>query len=84
MDVQAKRRTSMSRYATIQIAAAVFVALAAAAFISTPARAASDAEKQATATCKAEVKEQARYQEMSWWARHKAVKKCVNEALAHH
>jgi len=40
--------------------------------------------KQATATCRAEVKEHAKYNEMSLWAQHKAVKKCVNEALAKH
>jgi hypothetical protein len=33
---------------------------------------------------KAAVKEHAKYNEMSLWARHKAVKKCVNEALAKH
>ena len=42
------------------------------------------AVKQATATCRAEVKEHAKYNEMSLWAQHKAVKKCVNEALAKH
>ena len=46
----------------------------------------SDADKaalkQATATCRAQVKEQARFEEMSWHARHKLVKKCVNETLA--
>jgi hypothetical protein len=41
------------------------------------------ASKQATATCKAEVKEKARFQEMSWYERHKLVKKCVDEALKH-
>jgi hypothetical protein len=52
----------------------------------TPASAASDAGalKQATAACKANVKEQARYHEMSWWAQHKAVRACVKEALAKH
>ena len=38
----------------------------------------------ATATCRAEVKEHAKYNEMSLWAQHKAVKKCVAEALAKH
>jgi hypothetical protein len=38
--------------------------------------------KQATATCPAEVKQQAKYHEMSWYAQHKAVKNCVKEALA--
>ena len=42
------------------------------------------AVKQATATCRAEVKEHAKYNEMSLWAQHKAVKKCVAEALAKH
>jgi len=45
----------------------------------------SDADKaalkQATATCRAQVKEQARFEEMSWYARHKLVKKCINETL---
>ena len=40
--------------------------------------------KQATATCRAEVKEHAKYHEMSWYAQHKAVKNCVKEALAKH
>jgi len=40
--------------------------------------------KQATATCRAEVKERAKYHEMSWYAQHKAVKNCVKEALAKH
>ena len=46
----------------------------------------SDAEamKKATADCKAEVKEKAKYQEISWLARHKMVKKCVQETLANH
>jgi hypothetical protein len=55
----------------------------------TPAVAAmSDADKaaiaEATAKCKAQVKEQAQYQEISLWARHKAVKKCVKNMLAGH
>jgi hypothetical protein len=48
--------------------------------------AATDADKvalqQATASCKAEVKEYAKYNETSWWQRHKMVNKCVNDALA--
>jgi hypothetical protein len=43
----------------------------------TLAEAADAAVKQATATCPAEVKEHAKYNEMSLWAQHKAVKKCV-------
>ena len=42
------------------------------------------AVKQVTATCRAEVKERAKCNEMSLWAQHKAVKKCVTEALAKH
>ena len=38
--------------------------------------------QQATASCKAEVKECAKYNETSWWQRHKMVKKCINDALA--
>lgn len=50
----------------------------------TPAAAVSDTEalKRATASCKADVKEQARYHELSWWAQHKAVKKCIKNTLA--
>jgi hypothetical protein len=40
------------------------------------------ARKQATATCRTQVKEQASYKEMSWYARHKAVRACVKDALA--
>jgi hypothetical protein len=40
------------------------------------------ARKQATATCRAQIKEQANYKELSWYARHKAVKSCVKETLA--
>ena len=59
------------------------------ALMSTPAGAApmSDVDKaalkQATATCRAQVKEQARFEEMSWYARHKLVKKCIKETLKH-
>ena len=42
------------------------------------------AVKQATATCRAEVKEHAKYNEMSLWAQDKAVNKCVEDALAKH
>jgi hypothetical protein len=37
--------------------------------------------QQATASCKTEVKEYAKYHETSWWQRHKMVKKCVDDAL---
>jgi stress-induced morphogen len=61
-----------------------------AASVSRPAAAApmSDADKaamkKANDSCKAQVKEEAHFHEMSWWARHKAVKKCVNDMLAGH
>jgi hypothetical protein len=42
------------------------------------------AVKQATATCRGEVKEHAKYNEMSLWAQHKAIKRCVADALAKH
>jgi hypothetical protein len=78
----------MSRFTTALVAVIVAACAGAAAFTPMPAGAASDADaaamKQATATCKAQIKEEARYHEMSLWARHKAVKKCVAEALAHH
>jgi hypothetical protein len=38
--------------------------------------------QHATDSCKAQVKEYAKYNEISWWQRHKMVKKCVNDALA--
>ena len=42
------------------------------------------AQKKATADCRAQVKERAKYEEMSWYARRKAVKNCVKETLAGH
>jgi hypothetical protein len=46
------------------------------------ATAATDADKAALASCKAEVKEYAKYNETSWWQRHKMVQKCVKDAVA--
>ena len=40
------------------------------------------ARKHASAKCRVQIKEQANYKEMSWYARHKAVRSCVKEALA--
>jgi hypothetical protein len=40
------------------------------------------ARKKATIACRAQVKEQANYKEMSWYKRHKAVRACVKDALA--
>ncbi len=42
------------------------------------------AVQKATADCRAQVKEQARFHEMSWYARHKAVRECVKNGLAKH
>jgi hypothetical protein len=80
----------MSRFITMLSAGTLAAAVVAgSAFLSAPAGAAmSDAGaaamKKATADCKAEVKEKAKYQDMSWLARHKMVKKCVQETLANH
>ena len=41
------------------------------------------ATKQAAATCRVQVKEQARFEEISLYARHKLAKKCINETLKH-
>jgi len=81
----------MSSFVTALSARIIAAALVgSAATLSSTAMAApmSDADKvalkNATDTCKAQVKEQAKFQEMSWWARHKAVKKCVGDMLAGH
>jgi len=58
------------------------VALLAAA----PAAAAPDkaAIKDATAKCRAQVEERAHFEAMSLLARHRAVRKCVDDTLASH
>ncbi len=72
----------------LKVTIAFSIVLAQAAFALAPAAAASDTDKaamaQAKANCKAQVKEQARFNEMSWYARHKALKDCVKNALAKH
>jgi hypothetical protein len=75
----------MSRF-TFALSAGIFTALIFVAGSTFTAAAATDADaaKQAKANCKAEVKEHARYYEMSWWAQHKAVQKCIKDALAGH
>ncbi len=64
------------------------ILVSAPAFVTPAAAAMSDADKAAmtdtTAKCRAKVKEQAQYHEMSLYARHKAVKKCVKDMLAGH
>jgi stress-induced morphogen len=66
------------------------VLLSGSAFVAAPATAAatSDADKaaakDATAKCRAQVKEKAHFEEMSLYARHKLVKKCVKDMLAGH
>jgi hypothetical protein len=75
----------MSRFIAVVSAAAVAIIVLASTASFMPAVAADAAAvKQAKANCKAEVKEHARYNEMSWWAQHKAVQKCVKDALAGH
>ncbi len=80
----------MFRFANALSAGIVAVAVVMAVCTSTSvAQAAmSDADKAAlkdyTATCKTEVKEQAKYQEMSWYAQHKAVKACVKDLQSRH
>jgi len=66
------------------------VLLSGSAFVAAPASAAATsgadkaAAKDATAKCRAQVKEQAHFEEMSLYARHKLVKKCVKDMLAGH
>jgi len=67
--------------ATAHIGGAGFVAPATAATVTAAEKA---AQKKATADCKAQVREKAKYQEMSWYARRRAVKNCVKETLAAH
>jgi hypothetical protein len=68
------------------IATAVVIAVCASASVARAAM--SDADKAAlkdyTATCRAEVKEQAKYQEMSWYAQHKTVKNCIKDLQSRH
>lgn len=77
----------MPQFVNALSAGVIAAALVGAATISTPAAAApmSDGDKavmeKANDTCKAQVKEEARFHEMSWWARRKAVKNCVKDML---
>ena len=86
-----KEQNDMSKFVNASSAAIIALALIGGAVsVTAPAAAAptSDADKtamkKASDTCKAQVKEEARFNEMSWWARHKAVKKCVSDMLAGH
>jgi hypothetical protein len=64
-------------------AVAVACTVAYAPIVATAATAPDKAALQkATADCKAQVKHYAKYNETSWFARHKMVKKCVAEAVA--
>jgi len=67
-----------------RLTAAVVIGGAALAAITTVTAADADkaALRQATATCKAQVKEYARFNETSWYARHKMRKNCIKDALA--
>lgn len=78
----------MSRFVTALSAAVIAAVLAGSAFMPATAVAATSdadkaAQKKATTDCWAQVKEQAHYQDMSWYKRHKLVKDCVKDALAH-
>lgn len=64
--------------ATVLICGAAFAPLIAVA----ETDADKSALKRATADCKAQVKEYAKYNETSWYARHKMVKSCIKDALA--
>jgi len=82
-----EERIIMSQFITALSAGIIATVLGCGtALLPTPAAAAPDADKaavkQATATCKAQVKEQAHFAEMSLYARHKLVKECVKETLA--
>jgi hypothetical protein len=83
-----EERNTMSRFVTILSAGIMATAIIAGSALSAaPAAAAmSDTDaaamKKATADCKAEVGEKAKYHEMSWLTRHKMVKNCVKETLA--
>ena len=60
-----------------RLAAAILIG----GFALAPYAAAAQTGAQATASCKAQVKEYAKYNETSWWQRHKMTKKCINDAL---
>jgi hypothetical protein len=78
----------MFRFANTLSAVAVAAVIAACTSASVAQAAMSDADKAAlkdyTTTCRAEVKEQAKYQEMSWYAQHKAVKNCIQDLQSRH
>lgn len=76
----------MSRFANAPAATLVAMVFAGAAmFAPAPAAAKSDVDsatlKKVTADCRAQVKEKAKFEAMSLWARHKFVKKCIKETL---
>lgn len=62
------------------------VLICATALVPISATAAASADKaplqQATAACRAQIKEYAHYHEMSWYSRSKAIKACIKDALA--
>ena len=73
----------MSRLATTLTYGILTLGLVAGSAAAAMAAADAAAMKKATAACKAEVKEKAKYQAMSLFARHRMVKDCVKESLAH-
>jgi hypothetical protein len=86
IDQSTMERSPMSSKSTAALSAVVITGtVVATALMPTLVIAATDADAAAaTATCKAQIKEQAKYHEMSWYVRHKAVKNCVKETLAKH
>jgi hypothetical protein len=86
--IHSEERNIMARFVSILTAGILTTALiAGSALMPAPVMAAmSDADaaamKKATADCRADVNEKAKYHEMSLLARHKMVKNCVKETLA--
>ena len=75
----------MTRFLALLVAVTLAIIVSATLFSPTAAAPLSEADKaalkKATADCRAEVKERARFEEMSWYERHKRVKNCVKNAL---
>jgi hypothetical protein len=89
VDKESGKRFSMPQFVSrLSIGLAVALLVAGPVIMPTPAAAAPTsaadkaAQKKATADCRAQVKEKAKYEEMSWYARHRAIKNCVRQTLA--
>jgi hypothetical protein len=72
----------MTKFIGAAVTAAIIGAVAYAPISADAATADKAALQKATADCKAQVKTYANYNETSWHARRKMVKKCVAEAMA--